>query len=89
MTAMPMQRRLGKRTLYLEVDERLGEAIEGLANQNRRTLTAEITLALEQHLAHQGVLIEPLAPPRPRGRPAKPKPADAAPPRPRGRPRKV
>jgi hypothetical protein len=47
---MPTQKRPGKRHLYVEIPEALGEALDALAARNRRTITAEVIIALEAHL---------------------------------------
>jgi hypothetical protein len=53
-TDMPPQKRPGKRHLYVEIPETLGEQLDELAKRNRRTITAEVVLALEKHLAGNG-----------------------------------
>jgi hypothetical protein len=47
---VPSSKRPGKRHLYIEIPEALGQALEALADKNRRTITAEVTIALENHL---------------------------------------
>jgi hypothetical protein len=47
---MPATRRPGKRLLYVELPEALGQQLDALAQHNRRTVTAEVILALEAHL---------------------------------------
>jgi predicted transcriptional regulator len=62
---MPAEKRAGKRTLYIEAPEELGERLDTLLKQTRRTITAEVILALEFWLERQGVgesaVEEPLA----------------------------
>jgi hypothetical protein len=48
---MPVQKRPGVRTIYLELPEELGEQFVELAKHNRRTLKGEAQLAIENHLA--------------------------------------
>jgi hypothetical protein len=48
---MPVQKRPGVRTIYLELPEDLAEHFVELARFNRRTLKAEAQLAIERHLA--------------------------------------
>ncbi len=52
---MPAEKRPGKRTLYIEAPEELGERLDTLLKQTRRTITAEVILALEFWLERQGV----------------------------------
>jgi hypothetical protein len=47
---VPKEKRTGVRTLYVELSEELGRRLEALAARNRRTLKAEVVLALERHL---------------------------------------
>jgi predicted transcriptional regulator len=44
-----------KRTLYIEVPEELALRLDELLAQTRRTITAEVILALEHWLERQGV----------------------------------
>jgi predicted transcriptional regulator len=53
--AMRAEKRPGKRTLYIEVPEELGDRLDTLLKETRRTITAEVTLALELWLERQGV----------------------------------
>jgi hypothetical protein len=46
-----MPKRPGKRVLYIELPEEFVDRVEALADRNHRTLTGEVTLALENHLA--------------------------------------
>jgi hypothetical protein len=63
------KRREGVRALYVEVPDALAAALAALARGNRRTVKAEVVLALESHLRASGMDVPPLPPPRPRGRP--------------------
>lgn len=58
---MPKEKRPGVRALYVELKEELGARLEALAEQNRRTLKAEVVLALERHLEASGVAPPPTA----------------------------
>jgi predicted transcriptional regulator len=70
---MSTARRVGKRTLSVEVPEELARRLDELLRQTRRSVTAEIALALEFWLDRQGVgesAVEQLstAEDKPRGR---------------------
>lgn len=51
---MPSLPRAGIRPIYVELDRHLAERLEALAEENHRTLKAEITIALEKHIEEQG-----------------------------------
>jgi hypothetical protein len=72
---MPREKRSGVGTLYVELSEDLGQHLEVLAERNRRTLKGEVVIALERHLAREGVAGE---------EPTPKKPARTRAPRPRG-----
>lgn len=88
---MPTKRRPGVRQLYTEIPDALAELLDALSQRNRRTLTAEVIIALERHLAAEGIDV-PTIPAKKRGRPPKAtnavgvKDAEQSK-RPRGRPR--
>jgi len=48
---MPKLPRPGIRPVYVELDQNLANRLEALAEGNHRTLKAEITIALEKHVA--------------------------------------
>lgn len=89
--------RAGRPVQFYLDDDKLAR-LRAMAEASRRTLTAEIELAIDRHMAYPPVVslpeaaadVEPAAR-RPRGRPPKAKPAEpepAQPKRPRGRPKK-
>jgi hypothetical protein len=47
---MPSAKRPGKRHLYVEIPEALGERLDAQALRNRRSITMEVRMALEVHL---------------------------------------
>lgn len=51
------------------IDARLKELFWDLARRNRRSVTQELTIAVERHLAAAGVKVPTLGPRRGRGRP--------------------
>lgn len=48
---MPIAPRPGTRPVYVELPQELAQSLEALAQANRRTLKAEITLAIERHVS--------------------------------------
>jgi predicted transcriptional regulator len=52
---MPAPKPPRKRTLSVEVPEELAQRLDGLLEQTRRSVTAEVPLALEFWLERQGV----------------------------------
>lgn len=50
----PKSNRTGK-PLHVWLDPRLRDAIDRLADRTRRSLTTEVTMALEKHLAEAGL----------------------------------
>jgi hypothetical protein len=50
---MPTVPRPGIRPVYVELEQALADQLEELARRNRRTLKAEITIALEKHVGEQ------------------------------------
>jgi hypothetical protein len=47
---MPTVPRPGLRPVYVELEQDLADRLEALAGRNRRTLKAEITIAIEKHV---------------------------------------
>jgi predicted transcriptional regulator len=68
---MPSQRRAGKRAIYVEVPEELASRLDDLLAQTRRSITAEVILALEHWLERQGVGEAAVEEPRSRPRKGK------------------
>ena len=58
-----------QKTVSYRLPERLTEAIRELAKRNRRTLSGEVQLALEAHLASNGIVLSPQT--RPKSLPVK------------------
>lgn len=48
---MPIAPRPGTRPVYVELPQELAQSLEAMAQANRRTLKAEITLAIERHVS--------------------------------------
>jgi predicted DNA-binding protein len=48
---MPIEPRPGTRPVYVELPLELAQRLEAIAQANRRTLKAEITLAIERHVS--------------------------------------
>jgi predicted transcriptional regulator len=44
-----------KKTYAMRLDEQLMEQVKLLAERNRRTSTMEVTIAIEKHLAEEGM----------------------------------
>lgn len=49
------EKRPGKKALSLQIDARLRDALDAVAAKNRRSLTAELEIALEAHFAKEGL----------------------------------
>jgi predicted transcriptional regulator len=66
---MPGEPRAGRRALDIVIPEELARRLDDLLAQTRRTVTAELILALEHWLERQGVGEVAVEPPQPvRGR---------------------
>ncbi len=47
--------RPGKKPINLQIDARIRDALDALTEKTRRSLTAEIEIALEEHLRKEGL----------------------------------